>query len=52
MPHREEFQCLAKRVREIAAGILDESEREIVLRFVDACEKRIKEADRVEFSRK
>ena len=39
MPDRDEFQRLAKEVREIAAGIFDNDERAIVLRFMDLAEK-------------
>ena len=46
MPDRDEFQHLANKVREIAAGIFDQGERETVLRFVDECEKRIGETAR------
>jgi hypothetical protein len=40
MPDSDEFLRRANEVREIAAGIFDEGERETVLRFVDDCEKR------------
>ena len=44
MPDRDEFNSLANEARRIAAGIFDKGEREAVLRFVDACEKRISQS--------
>ena len=41
-----EFHRQANEVRTIAAGIFDKSEREVVLRFVDDCEKRIASRER------
>jgi hypothetical protein len=43
MPERsgsDERRRLANQVRKFAAGIFDHGERELVLRFVDACEER------------
>ena len=44
MPERngsDEFHRMAREVRGIATGVFDKDERELLLRFVDDCEKQI-----------